>query len=417
MTATLAKKLKIVISGHEICGLIHDLAEELRGRGHNVTTVAMPHRFFPYAYDYDQYDLTVSVLGKRYGATSVWRTAFKGLWEVNSAWHKWIETKLRLSLLRNTDLYIRVWGYIPFDREVLAALEKRGTRVATLLMGSDVRDYQVFAQQYSVRPMKSPPDYESRSLAQKLDVVRTHERYAHAIFSVPDQMGLALRPYHHLQVPMKLSEFRFNVPAREVPKIVHAPSAPEVKGTDKIEAALSRLREIGCEFEFVSLRDCTHSKVLDALSDADLLVDELVTHGPGWVSFEAMASGCAVATRRLRNSPASFRPPVIAIDENNIVDELRALVTDRELRVRLAKDGRRYVEENNTIDYVVTTLLDKVARGRAGPADYTPTFLRDEYVPKNEEEARTINKANALVSQEAWYFSHIAGHAHNGLVF
>lgn len=413
----LQPRLRVVISGQEICGLIHDLETELKRRGHDVVTVAMPHRFFPYSYDYDQYSFPISFLSRKYGFGPIWKKTFQALWEVNPDWHKSLEMRLRLALLRDTDLYIRVWGYIPFDREVLAELEKRGTRVATLLMGSDVRDYQVFAQQYSVALMKLPPEYESLSLAQKLDALRGHERYAHAIFSVPDQMGLALRPYHHLQVPLKLSEFQFNVPAREVPKVVHAPSAPLVKGTDKIEAALNRLREEGCEFEFVSLRDCTHSQVLAVLSDADLLVDELVTHGPGWLSFEAMASGCAVATRYLQESPAIFRPPVVAIDENNLVDKLRSLVNDRALRVRLANEGRRYVEENNSIDHVVTTLLDKVEGGHAGPADYTPTFLRDEYVPKNEAEIRAINGANALVSQEAWYRSHIAGHSHNGLVF
>ncbi|MFN2601751.1 MAG: glycosyltransferase [Gemmatimonadaceae bacterium] len=409
--------MKIVISGHEICGLIHDLAEELRLRGNSVTTIALAHPFFPYSYDYDQYDLPVSFLSKRYGDREVWRAAFKVLWELNSGLHKSIETRLRLSLLRDTDLYIRVWGLIPFDRKVLSVIEKRGTRVASLLMGSDVRDYQVFAQQYGVTSMELPPQHESQSLAQKLDALRTHERYADAIFSVPDQMGLALRPYHHLQVPLKLSEFQFKVPGREVPKVVHAPSAPLVKGTDRIEAALNRLREEGSEFEFVSLRNSTHSDVLSALSDADLLVDELITHGPGWLSFEAMASGCAVATRYLRESPAIFRPPVVAIDENNLVEELRRLLNDRALRVRLANEGRRYVEENNSVDHVVTTLLDKVELGNAGPVDYVPTFLRDQYIPTNEDEVRTLNEANAFVSEEAWYRSNIAGHMRNGLVF
>ena len=234
MTAPLANKLKIVISGHEICGLIHDLAEELGSRGHAVTTIALRHKYFPYSYDYDQYDLPVSVLGRRYGAPELWRSGLKLLWQVHSDWHKSLEKRLRIDLLRDTDLYIRVWGYASFDKEVFSALEKQGTRVATLLMGSDVRDYQVFAQQYSGAPMKLPPEYESLSLAQKLGALRTHERYANAIFSVPDQMGLALRPYHHLQVPLKLSEFQFNVPAREVPKVVHAPCAPLVKVTDKI---------------------------------------------------------------------------------------------------------------------------------------------------------------------------------------
>ena len=409
--------MKIVISGHEICGLIHDLAVELGKRGHSVTTIAMRHRFFPYSYDYDQYDFPVSFLGKRYGAPEIWRTAFKALWELNSRGQKSIETRLRLNQLRGTDLYIRVWGWIPFDREVLSGLRKRGTRVATLLMGSDVRDYRVFAQQYGLDSLNVPDEYREPKLWKKIETLRTHERFADVIFSCPDQMGLALRPYHHLQIPIDLSKFNFNVSGREIPKIVHAPSEPALKGTDKIEAALAQLSGEGHAFEFVSLRDLPHARVLEILSDADILVDELVLHGPGWLSFEAMASGCVAATRYLKDSPESFRPPVVAIDENNIVDELRRLISDRGLRVRLANDGRRYVEENNSVERVVTNLLEKVESGGTGSDDYTPTFLRDEYVPTNAEEARVINEANALVSGETWYKSNVAGHSHDGLVF
>ena len=144
------RPLRVVISGHEICGLIHDLEVELEGRGHQVTTVAMTHRYFPYSYDFDQHSFPISFFSHKYGGEALWRRAFQALWEINRDWHKSLEARLRRSLVTGADLYIRVWGDLPFDDEVLKSLEGSGTRVATLLMGSDVRDYDVFQQEYGI---------------------------------------------------------------------------------------------------------------------------------------------------------------------------------------------------------------------------------------------------------------------------
>ncbi|MEJ7760621.1 MAG: glycosyltransferase [Gemmatimonadaceae bacterium] len=409
--------LRVVISGHEICGLIHDLTEEFRRRGHSVTSVAMPHQFFSYSYDYDQYTFPTSFLSRWLGFNCVWRRIIQAVWETSQGLHNSIEAWLRQRLVRNADLYVRVWGDIPFDQEVFRTIEDSGTRVATMLMGSDVRDYDVFRQQYGIERWLFPPEYHSVPLAKKLQVLRTHERYADAIFSAPDQMGLALRPYHHLQIPLRLEEIEFRVPGRTVPKVVHIPSMPHVKGTDVIEDALERLRTQGIEFDLVSLRDVPHAEVLEVLADADVLVDELIGHGPGWLSFEAMGSGCAVATRYLEDSPACFRPPVWGIDEHSIVPRLHTLLTDRRLRVQLAEDGRRYVEANNGIEHVVDQLLEKLHAGRDAAPDYVPTYLTADYVPRDEAEAAVINAASTCVAGETWYRENVAGKSHDGLVF
>lgn len=409
--------LKVVISGHEICGLIHDLEVELKRRGHEVTTVAMTHRYFPYSYDYDQHSFPSSFFARKYGGEAVWRRAFQVLWEINRDWHKTLEARLRRNLVAGADLYVRVWGDLPFDDEVLESLEGSGTRVATLLMGSDVRDYNVFQQEFGISRWTFPAEYHAVPLEKKLHILRAHERYADAIFSVPDQMGLAIRPYHHLEVPLRLEKLTYNVPRRQIPRVVHAPSVPHVKGSDVIEGAFETLRAEGVEFDLISVRDVPHDELLKILSDADVLVDELIAHGPGWLSFEAMASGCAVATHYLEASPACFRPPVWSIDEHNIVDRLRTLLTNIGLRIELAEKGRRYVEQHNTIEHVVDNLLQKVEEGRDASHDYVPAYLTGAYVPKSEAEAGAINAANTSVSGEKWYCDHVAGKSHDGLVF
>ncbi|MEO7501584.1 MAG: glycosyltransferase [Gemmatimonadaceae bacterium] len=409
--------LRVVISGHEICGLIHDLEGELKRRGNEVVTVAMTHRYFPYSYDYDQHSFPISFFSRRFGLRVLWQRAFQALWEINRNWHESLEGRLRRRLVSGADLYIQVWGDLPFDSEVLKGLEGSGTRVATLLMGSDVRDYDVFRQEYDITSWRFPPEYHSVTLEKKLQILRTHERFADAVFSVPDQMGLALRSYHHLQVPLQLERFTYNVPQRKIPRVVHAPSVPHIKGSDVIERALETLRCEGVEFELISVRDMPHDKLLELLADSDVLVDELIAHGPGWLSFEAMASGCAVATHYLDNSPECFRPPVWSIDEHNIVDRLKTLLTDSELRIELAEKGRRYVEQHNTMEHVVDELLRKVQDGRDACHDYVPSYLTTSYVPNDEAEAGVINAANSSVAGEKWYRENVAGKSHDGLVF
>lgn len=409
--------MRVVIAGHETCGLINDLASEFRRRGNVVVTIAKSNQFFPSAYDFDLYDFPVDYLSRRFGAKWFWRKALQALWEVQPDAHRRLESSLRLKALEGTDLFIQVWAGIPFEADVLRSLKTTSARVMTFFMGSDVRLARAFQQEF--RPARevegatvSLPDEQ-----QKLAAIRTHERHSDAIFSVPDQMGLSLRPYHHLQIPLNLDLLSFCIPGRDVPLVVHAPSSPEAKGTDRIEAAISRLQDEGVAFEFASIRNQPHEQVLKLLSDADVLVDELVYHGPGWLSFEAMGSGCAVATRYLETSPPCFRPPVLPIDETNIVDQLRSLLCNREMRIRLAEEGRRYVEENNDIRKVVDGMLNRIARAGDVDTDYTPNFLVERYVPADAAEAALISRANEAVSAEPWYEAGVAGRSHDGIHF
>ena len=106
-----------------------------------------------------------------------------------------------------------------------------------------------------------------------------------------------------------------------------------------------------------------------------------------------------------------------SIDEHNIVDRLRTLLTDAGLRIDLAERGRRYVEQHNTIEHVVDDLLQKVTKGPDASHDYVPGYLTTSYMPRNDAEAGAINAGNASVAGEKWYRDHVAGNAHDGLVF
>lgn len=395
--------MKVVIRGHEICGLIRDLAAEIARRGNDVTTIAHPHAFFQAKYDFDLYDLVAQTLGRRLGSARIGRRIAQLVWETSPGLHVRFERQYEQRLLNGADLYIQVWAGLRNDEVLYERLRAQGTRVAVLCMGSDVRVPDVFLRQYEVTRWAFPAEYRRVSFEERLRTLRRTERHADAIFSVPDQMGLALRPYHHLQVPIVLDRMTYDVSGRERPLVVHAPSVPHIKGTDLIESTLDTLRREGVDFEFRSVRNLPHAEVLALLRDADVLVDELIAHGPGWLSFEAMASGCAVATRYLEGSPDCFRPPVVAITEVTIYERLRRLLTDRALRMQLARAGRAYVETNNRVERVVDELIEKTFAGVDGRCDYAPTYLRDAYEPASSAEAELIARAEVEVVEESWY--------------
>jgi len=410
--------MRIVITGIEICGLIHDLAVGLKKRGHDVITVADSNWYFSYTYDYPQ----AGIFGAYFSSNRLLRRlankVLGAIRKISRATADSIDTAIRKRIFRGTDLYIQVWGEeFPQQQEILKFVKQEGAKIATLFMGSDVRCYRLFAEQYEIFGLKLPKSHLEIPRSTKLKRVRLHERYADAIFSVPDQMGLALRSYHHSQIPMHVNEYVYNLSSRDEPLVIHAPSNRGLKGSILVEECVDRLRMEGVRFEFRSVRDMPNTEIRKLLTEADVLIDEVGLHGPGFLSVEAMLSGCAVATRYLQESPASFRPPVVPVDPANLYEPVKRLLTDKAWRVEVAKKGRAYALENNNADKVIDNLLERTNRGADGEHDYHPTYLRDEWQPSSDEEAEEINRFNETVRNEAWYRENLAGRQRGSLRF
>ncbi|MBK8774890.1 MAG: glycosyltransferase family 1 protein, partial [Chitinophagaceae bacterium] len=188
------------------------------------------------------------------------------------------------------------------------------------------------------------------------------------------------------------------------------------KGTDIIEATLEKLSKEGIEFEFISVRNMPNKELLKLLSQADILIDEIVFNGPGALSFEGMLSGCAVATRYIEDSPEVFRPPVWNINAGNIYYKLKKLLTDRDLRIRVAEEGREIgAVANNDVYYIVKGMLADLEFSR--PYDYIPAFLRENYQPCSKTEIELINHWTDVVKDCAWYKKNVKTGIRAELIF
>ncbi len=112
-------------------------------------------------------------------------------------------------------------------------------------------------------------------------------------------------------------------------RILHAPSHPRAKGTDRIRLAVESLRSKGYEIEYTELTNAANAEVLAHLHECDFVIDQLysdtpmatfaaeaadvgrpsVVGGYGWGSFQR--SGCLTPCGLRRRSAiptASKRP-------------------------------------------------------------------------------------------------------------
>ena len=407
--------MRILIGTYDVAGWLNQFRLDLEAMGHEVTTAVQTRNPF---LDFD-YDVNLQERFDRYRlfrtgvSSNLFMRVFNKL-QNTIAYHFFGRNLSRL--IDDHDMVIRLWSpFLPNSRENRIIKEK-GKKLIVLFVGSDVRNHSTFRQEFDTSRWTFPEAFIVSSMEQQLKLIRHAEKYADAVFSVPDQAGLQLRPYHHLQVPAPIDRCTYALhPERKMLKVLHAPSAPYKKGTDIIESTIQRLLDEGMEFEFVSIRDMPQERVLEMLTDADVLVDEIVFHGPGALSFEAMLSGCAVATRYMEDSPDFYRPPVWQIDAENIYDRLKHLLGDPVLVRRLAEEGRMYVLEKNDSKRIVADFLRKAEN--PDEYDYIPRFLTDRYRPTDRSEAALINKWTRFVKDTDWYAKHVTPQVREGLEF
>jgi hypothetical protein len=414
--------MRFFIGCTEICGLINIYAQELKKRGHQVTTcVNDKHRFFAdHHYDIVSKYWADYLLGKKtdkpFGTSD-------GL--VNKVAVK-LRTRTPLfdglisrKIYDTHDVFIFLWAgeYLMRNGKDLELLKKKGKKVISVLVGSDVRDAYAFQQAFNT-DVSGWPDHYKKTYSYYNKILRQVELYSDLIFSVPDQSVTAIRAYHHFPIPLELCKYKFHWSDRDVPVVVHAPSTPALKGTDIVLATLERLKNEGLAFETKYIQNMKNSELKELLTNSDILIDELILNGPGILGVEAMLSGCAVATHYYEQSPECFRPPVCNVDRNNVYEVARKLITDKAYRRQLAFANRAYAEKHNDVAAVVTNILSKLSQQDL-TFDYQPLFFRDEFIPAADTVLTNEDRQLNRIVAEKWmpdYDSHKQSLQQRGLI-
>lgn len=379
--------MKIFIGTHENCGIISGLQEGLTESGCTVTTVVKSRdkNFSDKKYSIDL------------GSTSKINTSVVSSRLVSKV-ESWVNRRRYKKLfetLPDFDLYVYCWDTLLPDLKDLELLKKNGKKIFFIFIGSEARYAPAFNQQFPDSKVPWSEYYLHEDLNKKLLFIRKVEKYCDAIFSVPDQAGLQIRPFYHTHLPLDVHIIPFHFPDRVIPRIVHAPSNRNLKGTDRILQALENCKSQGLQFDFRLIENQPNSIVRQELLEADMVIDQIHIHGPGMFGLEAMASGCALATKYLKEYPA-FQPPVLYIDHTSVLEEnIKELITNRELRKKLALAGRQFTEAHNPPRVIASKILLMYA-DKVPEYDYHPSF----YFSFKPTSSQTLNNQVTLLNKE-----------------
>jgi hypothetical protein len=289
--------MRILIGTVEKSNMIELYKKAFKSLGHEVITIAEPHVFF----NENQYthDLTKPSFLFRPIKNKIFRRLNTVKWFVAKRWIYFHKVLLYYKYRNRIDLML-VFGDGFYTDAVtdFNFLHKKNKKIVQVFFGGDARCWEAFNQEYKIDIStieKQPINNENFNAI--LTRLRKAELYANSIYSLPDQAGLALRPFFRLYMPFEYQKYKFTVNGRPVPKVIHIESKLPYKGESLIYAAIDKLKKQGVAFDFQVYKNLSHKEVINKLEDADILVDEVMIFGPGTLTYEAIACGCAVATK------------------------------------------------------------------------------------------------------------------------
>jgi hypothetical protein len=253
-----------------------------------------------------------------------------------------------------TLLTVRQFGHV-FDE--LAWLKRRGKTVFVTYQGCDVRPK-------TACPCRQPhcfaEDRYRQPAAQRALALADRVFYLN-----PDLRnwlpGATFTPY--ASVDARLID-AVPEPVGDEIIVVHAPTDVDIKGTSHVVRAVETLRGEGLPVRLDLVEGAARDEVLRRIGNGHILVDQLLLGWYGAVAVEAMAVGrpvlCYVREEEPMDNPFGAELPIVRTMPETLVEDLRQVVRDRELRGRLGMEGRCFAASRHDPREIVKTVLSSI---------------------------------------------------------
>ncbi|MFI6827185.1 hypothetical protein ACIBG5_08805 [Kribbella sp. NPDC050241] len=235
----------------------------------------------------------------------------------------------------------------------IATMVDAGINVSLLFHGSDIRLPSRHAKRERWSPFVPGDELTERLETQARRHAELVESLGLPVFvstvdlldDVPDARWL----------PVAIDATRWQQAARplftgERPVVAHVPSNAKLKGTEEIDAVLTRLHESGA-IEYRRITGVPHDRMPSVIGDADIVVDQLRIGLYGVAAAEALAAGRIVvsyvgdAVRHRVRSLTGREVPIVEADPDTLGDVVTGLIADRDAAAEWAAAGPGYVAE------------------------------------------------------------------------
>lgn len=147
-------------------------------------------------------------------------------------------------------------------------------------------------------------------------------------------------------------------------RILHCPSDPATKGTDRIRAAVENLKRQGLPLTLITLTHQPNHVIAEELGKCDLLIDQLysdllmpiLTTEAAWFAKPSLLCGYARPQWK-QYVPASEMPPSCYVPPEDFEQTLEHLVRNPHLLLKFGLKARQYVETHAAPDTVARKIL------------------------------------------------------------
>lgn len=201
----------------------------------------------------------------------------------------------------------------------------------------------------------------------------------------------------------------------EVIRILHAPSAPELKGSDLIAKAVQRLRIPGKKIEYTEIRNKKNSEVIEAIRACDIVIDQLYSDivlpvfpsEAAWLG-KPVVIGVYDPNFVFRNLPPAAIPPAWYVHPNKLFVNLKKILSMPRQRIaQRGQDMHRFMMANATEVRVAEKFVRIINRDIPKSWYYNPMEYDYPYgcVIREEIQRRLISGIVGKFSIDALFMS------------
>lgn len=156
--------------------------------------------------------------------------------------------------------------------------------------------------------------------------------------------------------------------------ILHAPSKPSLKGTEKIREAIKKLQH-KYNIEYIELTGKTNEEVIEAIKKCDFVVDQIYSDTPlAGLGTEAAIFGKPTITggyvwEEFRKLPPDIVAPSYLCHPDDIKNAIETMITNKKLRIEIGQKAQAFVLNNWTPDKIAMKFL-KIINNEIPPEWY-----------------------------------------------
>lgn len=378
--------MRIFMGLNEIAGYFSNLKKGFNELGIDCTFVSLEEHPFQYGCD-EEPTVLVKYLKKIRStkkARNIFMQKFKSvLLLINSfLFLCWTMSKYDVFVFGFNSTF-----YKYYDLPILKLFNKK---IIFIFFGSDSRPPYISGKYFSSNKSIDECIINTR---QKKEIIKKIEKYADVIINSPPQAFFHERPFilgAMIGFPFessKVLEGTLLKPEKKISnecvRILHAPSNPVVKGTEKIRRIIERLKDRGYEIDFIEIIGRPHHEVILEIMRCDFVITQMYSDAP-MPGFATEASyfgkpallGGYYAAMVDEDIPKKNIPPSVFCHPDKVEETVEKLIVDKEYRLEMGKKARNFIRQHRLPKKVAEHYLKLITGEIPDEWYYNPQRIR-----------------------------------------